>query len=355
MSIKPYGSTSGRIHGEPGYKVRPSSKTVDAHCHLHVQEAADIVQGLFDQLDVPAFRHSNAVTTNQNVQQIKDRFMDLTDVETRLKKMDSQGIDTQVLIPVPFQHYCNIKSNVAYKAIETINNKISETANSRKDRFVALGHLPMQNGDLAALEMVRCVNELDIRGFQIITFQDGKELSHPSYDPIWDTATKLDVPIFLHPNGYPEGERLKNHYFINIIGNPMDTTVALHHLIFDGTMEKNPNLKIFVAHGGGYLPAYSARIDHAWGARPDCSGYNLKYKPSDYLKRMYFDTVVFSFDQLKYLIDKYGSDHIIMGTDYPYDMAEDDPIEHVIGTEGLTENDISLITGGNACKLFKIT
>ena len=108
MSIKPYGSTSGRIHGEPGYKVRPSSKTVDAHCHLHVQEAADIVQGLFDQFDVPAFKHSNQITTKQNVEQVKDRFMDLTNVETRLKKMDSQGIDTQVLIPVPFQHYCNI-------------------------------------------------------------------------------------------------------------------------------------------------------------------------------------------------------------------------------------------------------
>ena len=354
MDIKPYGPTATRIHGQSGYKTRPYSKTVDAHCHLHVQEAADIVQGLFDQSDVPAFRHSNPVTTNQNIQQVKDRFMDLTNIETRLKKMDSQGIDMQVLIPVPFQHYCNIKSDAAYKAIETINNKLSQTANARKDRFVALGHLPMQNGDLAAIEMKRCVNELDIRGFQIITFQDGKELSHPSYDPIWETATKLNVPIFLHPNGYPEGERLKNHYFINIIGNPMDTTVSLHHLIFDGTMEKNPDLKIFVAHGGGYLPAYSGRIDHAWGARPDCRGSNLKHKPSDYLKRMYFDTVVFSFDQLKYLIDKFGSDHIIMGTDYPYDMAEDDPIEHVLGTDGLSQDDITLITGGNACKLFNI-
>ena len=355
MDIKPYGSTATRIHGEPGHKVRPLSKTIDAHCHLHVQEAADLVQGLFDQGDVPAFRHSNLTTTNQNIQQIKDRFMDLTNVETRLKKMDSQGIDMQVLIPVPFQHYCNIRSDAAIKAIETINNKLSTTANARKDRFVALGHLPMQNGNLAAKEMLRCVNELDIRGFQVITFQDGKELSHPSFDPVWETATKLDVPIFLHPNGYPEGKRLKNHYFINIIGNPMDTTVALHHLIFDGTMEKFPTLKIFVAHGGGYLPVYSGRIDHAWGARPDCRGYDLKYKPSDYLKRMYFDTVVFSFDQLKYLIDKFGSDHIIMGTDYPYDMAEDDPIEHVIGTNGLTKADIEKITGSNACSLFKIS
>ena len=109
--------------------------------------------------------------------------------------MDSQGIDIQVLIPVPFQHYCNIKSNAAYKAIETINNKLSETANSRKDRFVALGTLPMQNGDLAVKEMNRCINDLDIRGFQIITFQDGKEVAHPSYDGSWETACNVDVPI----------------------------------------------------------------------------------------------------------------------------------------------------------------
>lgn len=354
MDIKPYASTITRIHGEPGHKIRPSSKTVDAHCHLHVQEAADIVQGLFNKNDIPAFRHSNLISTNQNVQQGKDRFLDLTNIETRLRKMDSQGVDIQVLIPVPFQHYCNIKNNSAYRAIETINNKISEAANARKDRFVALGHLPMQNGDLAAIEMDRCVKELDIRGFQLITFQDGKELSDISYDPIWETAVKYDVPIFLHPNGYPEGDRLKNHYFINIIGNPMDTTVALHHLIFDGTLEKFPELKIIVAHGGGYLPAYSGRIDHAYGARPDCRGNKLNHKPSDYLKRMFFDTVVFSFDQLKYLIDKFGANHIVMGTDYPYDMAEDDPIEHVIGTKGLSTEQIEMITGANACSLFKI-
>ena len=112
MNIKPYGSTAGREHGISGKETRPNSKTVDAHCHLHVQEAADIVKGLFDQQDIPAFKHANQTTTNQNIQQLKDRFMDLTNIDTRLNKMDSQGIDLQVLIPVPFQHYCNIKSEI---------------------------------------------------------------------------------------------------------------------------------------------------------------------------------------------------------------------------------------------------
>ena len=125
-------------------------------------------------------------------------------------------------------------------------------------------------------------------------------------------------------------------------------------MIFDGTLEKFPNLKIFVAHGGGYLPAYSGRIDHAWGARPDCR-LLIKKPPTSYLKKLYFDTVVFSYEQLKYLVDTFSSDNIIMGTDYPYDMAEDNPVQHVIETVGLTDEDKRKITGGNIPKLLKIS
>ena len=182
---------------------------------------------------------------------------------------------------------------------------------------------------------------------------DGHELSDPILDPFWEMAEKLDTLIFLHPNGYPQGDRLKNHYFNNVIGNPLDTTVALHHLIFDGTLEKFKNLKILVSHGGGYLPAYSGRIDHAWGARPDCR-LKIKSPPTSYLRKLYFDTIVFTYEQLEYLVKLFGSDHIVMGTDYPYDMAEDDPVGHVLGSKTLSENDIKNITGGNASRLLKL-
>ena len=121
---------------------------------------------------------------------------------------------------------------------------------------------------------------------------------------MWEMAEKLDTLMVLHPNGYPQGDRFLNHYFNNVIGNPLDTTVAIHQLIFDGTLERYPGLKILAVHGGGYLPAYAGRIDHAWGARPDCREI-IKNKPSDYLKKIYFDTVVFTYEQLDYLVKIY--------------------------------------------------
>ena len=142
----------------------------------------------------------------------------------------------------------------------------------------------------------------------------------------------------MHPNGFTHGERLTHFYFNNVLGNPLDTTLALHNLIFSGTLARFPDLKLMAVHGGGYLPGYSGRIDHAWGARQDCHG-DLPLPPTTYLRQVYLDTVVFSYHQLAYLIDVFGPDRIVMGTDYPFDMAEYNPIGHVAGVNGMDEFD----------------
>jgi len=158
----------------------------------------------------------------------------------------------------------------------------------------------------------------------------------------------------MHPNGYTQAERLTDHYFNNVIGNPLDTTVAVSHLIFDGVLARNPKLRIILAHGGAYLSHYWARMDHAWGARADCRRV-IKKKPSTYLeKNFYFDTITFDPGMLKNLIDRYGADRVVLGTDYPYDMAEVDPLGLVAAVKKLAKTDRDLITGGNAAKLFKI-
>jgi aminocarboxymuconate-semialdehyde decarboxylase len=154
----------------------------------------------------------------------------------------------------------------------------------------------------------------------------------------------------IHPNGFTEGQRLSRFYFNNVIGNPFDTTVALHYLIFDGVLERHPNLKILAVHGGGYLAGYSGRIDHAWGARSDARG-SLPKPPTEYLKRVYVDTVVFTPHQLRYLIELFGADHVLMGTDYPFDMADSDPIGH-LGVSGLDASTMAAVAGGNAKKLL---
>ena len=136
-----------------------------------------------------------------------------------------------------------------------------------------------------------------------------------------------------------------------IVWPPLETTIALHYLIFDGVLERHPKLKILAVHGGGYLPAYSGRIDHAWGARSDSHG-ELPQPPTSYLKRIYFDTVVFTPHQLAELVRQFGTDHIIMGTDYPFDMADFDPIGHVASVEGFDSATIAAIAGGNARRLL---
>jgi aminocarboxymuconate-semialdehyde decarboxylase len=144
---------------------------------------------------------------------------------------------------------------------------------------------------------------------------------------------------------------LSRFYFNNVIGNPLDTTIALHYLIFDGVLERHPNLKILAVHGGGYLPAYSGRIDHAWGARSDAHGA-LPHPPTSYLKKIYVDSVVFTPHQLAALVRLFGADHVVMGTDYPFDMAELDPIGHLASVEGLDASAVATIAGGNARRLL---
>ena len=243
MELRPYGATAAREHGKSGAETRPSRLTIDAHCHLHVQEAHDLIDGILNPMAILAVRYTNPRTTAQNVKQNQeDRIVHLTDLDQRLRDMDRQGIDLQVLIPVPFQAYYSVRNSVGHKAIQTINNKLSSIAQSRPDRFLALGHLPLQDGDAAAREMERGVKELGLKGFQVLGSVNGSELSDRSLDPMWEMAEKLDTLMVLHPNGYPQGDRFLNHYFNNIIGNPLDTTVAIHHLIFDGTLERYPKI-----------------------------------------------------------------------------------------------------------------
>ena len=176
-------------------------------------------------------------------------------------------------------------------------------------------------------------------------------MSDPSFAAFWAKAEALGAVVFIHPNSFTQPQRFGGYYFSNVIGNPLDTTMALHWLIFDGVLERHPNLKIIAVHGGGFLPAYSGRIDHAWGARSDAHG-DLPHPPSTYLKKIYFDTIVFTPHQLEALVNLFGVGQILLGTDYPYDMAEYDPLGHIASVSSLSEADRAAIAGGNAKRLF---
>lgn len=164
----------------------------------------------------------------------------------------------------------------------------------------------------------------------------------------------MQAVLFLHPVGYTEAGRLTDHYLNNVIGNPLETTVAASRLIFDGFAARYPNVRFLLAHGGGYLATYWARMDHAWRARADCRTV-IDQAPSSYLQRMYFDTVVFDPEQLAALVRRYGAGQVLLGSDYPYDMGEDDPLGLVAAVPGLTAEQRALLLGGNAERLFGLS
>ena len=347
-----FGLTGARVHGNPGRTVRPSSITIDVHSHVAVPEATAFVKPHLDILSMPLVKFATPDTRVLNQQQDADRTSRMTKYDERFADLDEMGIDLQVIKPLPPQCYYTLPIEIADKASRMVNDGLAEYVSRHPDRFVAFGTVPLQDGAAAAAELERCVKTLGFKGVQILTSVAGKELSDPAFEPFWAKAEQLGVLVVLHPNGFTEADRLSRFYFNNIIGNPLDTSIALHYLIFDGVLERHPNLNILAVHGGGYLAAYSGRIDHAWGARSDCKGALTK-PPSTYLKKIYFDTVVFTPHQLKYLVDVFGADKILMGTDYPYDMAESDPIGHVVSS-GLDNASIAAITGGNVRRLLKL-
>ncbi len=338
---------------EPGERKRTRTLTVDLHCHMYVPSAADAVAGAFDMETDGLHRFSNDATRQVNARQAETIHEQLTNVERRLADMDRMGVDVQAVSPVPLQYYHALPPDLGRTATRLINDEIADVASAHPDRFVGLGGLPMQDPQMAVAELERVMGDLGFKGIELCTNVNGEELSDERFRSVFARAEELGALIFLHPNGFSDGARLSDHYFINVIGNPLDSTVAVSHLIFGGVLDRFPGLKICVAHGGGFLPAYSGRFDHAHAAREDCRRC-IEKPPGHYLRRLYFDTVVFTEHQLEYLAGLYGSDKLVLGTDYPFDMGMVDPVGFVEGAAALTDADKEAIVGGNAARLLGI-
>jgi aminocarboxymuconate-semialdehyde decarboxylase len=324
--------------------------TVDIHSHAGVRAAAE-----YARPHVPTDPRGRMMTEETQIltrKQDQDRTPNLLDLDLRMRDFEAMGVDAQVISPAPPLCHYTVPPDVGMKVARMVNEGIAEIMQKDKRRIpAAMGSAPLGAGGAAAAEELEyAITKLGLKGVEILAHVGEKELSDPDFEPFWAKAEALGAVVFIHPNGYTEPRRLARFYFNNVIGNPLDTTVALHYLIFDGVLERYPNLKIIAAHGGGYLPAYSGRIDHAWGARSDSHG-SLPNPPSTYLKKFYLDTIVFTPHQLEALVALFGVDKILLGTDYPYDMADYDPVGHIMSAK-LSAEEQAAIAGGNARKLF---
>lgn len=331
--------------------ARGKHLVVDIHCHLGIPAAEAIIQAKHPGPSPGIGDFTSPKTMEVNRAQFATIGRTLNTLEQRLQDMDRLGIDVQAISPSPGQYYYFADPETGQMAAHTVNDSIAAAVATHPDRFVGMGTVPLQNVQMAIEEMRRCVRDLDLRGIEINSNVNGRDLHAEQLRPFFAAAEELSVLLFIHPLGFTHANRMSEYYFNNLIGNPLESTLAVGHLIFGGVLDRYPGLKLCIAHGGGYVPGYWGRMDHGWRARGDCSEH-CRNLPSSYLRKLWFDTLVFDQDELDSLVRTHGTDRLCLGTDYPFDMSEADPIGFHARLEDAAQ---AKILGMNAAELLGLT
>ncbi len=317
-------------------------KTVDMHAHLLVPEVWPLIEKYPQaESDIGAFLRSPMAAR-------------LTSVETRLAEMERQGIDIQVL-SLHFQHQHDWADRELASAIaKLLNEKMAEQVAAHPDRFIGLGAVSLQHPDLAAEQLTHAMRDLGLRGVMMTTLIGDEEISAERFDPFWNRAEELGAVVFVHPEGFSGADKrfAGAGQLGNTIGMPLDTSVALSHMIFSGFLDRHRRAKIVLSHGGGFLPSYIGRADNCYARSPGCRG--IDKAPSEYLKDLYYDTLVYSPENLRYLIDEVGAQRLVLGTDYPFPIASQDPVGDALAVKGLSDDELEAILSGTALKLLDV-
>jgi aminocarboxymuconate-semialdehyde decarboxylase len=252
----------------------------------------------------------------------------LSDDRLILDGLRERKLDAAALGPPPEMFFYWTPPEAGERIARAMNDAMAALARAYPDRLLALGTLPMQDGARAARELERAVTRLGLRGFEICTHVNGLDLDDASFAPVWAAAERLGVPFFLHPQNSGDVRRLRDLHLWNLVGFPSETALAVARLILGGVLERFPRLRVILAHGGGYFPYQIGRLDHGWAARPDLAR-GLPRRPSEYLGSIYCDSLIHSDVSLRFLLDRMGDDHVVLGSDYPFDMGNPAPVEAV--------------------------
>jgi aminocarboxymuconate-semialdehyde decarboxylase len=318
-------------------------KTIDVHAHCAVPDVLDIIKGT--ALEQPARR------------QLDGRLGFPVQAE-RVSDMDKDGIDIQALSINAFWYGAD--RDLARRIFDLQSVKLAEVCKFSPGRFLGYAPVALQFPELAAEQLEHGMKQLGLVGAAIGGSVEGEEIAARKFDPFWKKAEELQALVFIHPQTAPQStgvaKRVQGSGALgNVIGNPLETSIALAHLIFEGTLDRFPRVKICGAHGGGFLPSYAARMDHGCAVFPDqCKGPTLKKRPSEYLKQLYFDSLVFTGEALRHLVNEHGASQIMIGTDYAVPWVKG-PVDHILNTPGLSDAERIAILGGNAAKLMRIS
>lgn len=312
-------------------------RTIDVHAHCVIPEALALMG-----MDVFALYPKTMKGGQEN----------MIVIDERVAQMDAQGVDMEVLSINPFWY--TQERNMSARIVRLQNEKLAELCAARPDRFAAFASLSLQHPDLAVRELEYAVRTLGLRGAAIGASVAGVDFADARFHPVWARAEELGATLFVHPTGTPElAQRFQgNGWMPNVIGYPLETTIALQHMIFEGVLDKFPALKICAAHGGGYIAASAARMDHGCFVNPGACAHGpaLGKKPSEYVNQLFFDSLVFTPQALQNLVGQVGASQVLLGSDHPFPWSAR-PVDHVLATP-LSDADKAAILGGNARRLL---
>jgi aminocarboxymuconate-semialdehyde decarboxylase len=273
------------------------------------------------------------------------------DPEARLARLDARGIGVQALsLSPPMVYWAPAPLGVALA--RAYNDGIAALCRQHPERFVGLATLPLQDVQAAVTEATRAVRELGMRGVYLATSARGHYLDEPQFRPVWEVAQELGVPVFTHPHTHLGPDELGPYHLFNTIGFPTETAVLVGRLIYSGLLDAYPTVPVVLAHAGGTAPFLLGRLDHAYRNRRELQGA-IPSPPSAYLKHFVFDTIAHGDAALRFVIETVGAARVVVGTDAPYDMADDDPAARVKRLE-LPAEDEDAILGANAARLLGV-
>ena len=327
----------------------------DVHAHVLLPAVERLVAGhpglaAWRERDV---RRMGRASAEIGRRMVRERLDALVEIEPRISAMDAAGVDAQLVSVTPTQYHPWADENLARELWTAVHQELAAYCAVRPERLSGIGVVPLQWPDQAIQALDHAV-ECGLRGVEISTHADDPgggppiELSDHRLEPFWRRAAELEAVVFVHPWGCTLEERLDRWYLSNLVGQPAELTVALSHVILSGVLDRHPGLRLLAAHGGGYLPTYLGRSDHGWLTRPDVRG--CARRPSEYLSELYVDSLVYRPADLRALVAATGAEHVLLGSDYPFDMGVPDPVARLAEAD-LKPPQAAAIAGGNARRL----
>ncbi len=325
---------------------------IDIHCHFFPKGYLELIDREGQPFNLTLCRDREGRLRCNIKGRLHPPLEPFSEPELRLKAMEAKGVRTEVVSLSSWPNVYWAGSRLGAELSRAVNEGYRDLATAYPGRFVGIASVPLQDVGAAVKEAERAVGEFGLKGVMAGTNINGRYLDHPDFLPFLEAVEALGVPLLIHPIPHAARELTEEYFLFNLLGYPLESTLVLSRLIFSGCLERFPGLRFILVHGGGIFPYLRGRLERGYQAVEDCRSGGCR-PPGEYIERFYFDTVVFRPEILRFLVETVGREHVLLGSDFPYDSQDPEPLK-TLEEAGLSEEDQRLISEENARSLLKL-